>query len=309
MKVSVVVPVYYNEPSLPLLHQQFSEIASSLSDLEFEFIFVDDGSGDNSYSVLKQILEKDKRVKVIKLVRNFGSNLAILAGFMHAAGDCVVVITADLQDPPELIPRLVASWRNGSEVVLAVRNKRHDPLISRVWAGVFNKLYKAFVFHNFPTDGFDLFLASRRVVDVLVKYAGPNLYLFGLLLWTGYKFDTITYTRRERAFGKSRWTFSKKAKYFMDAFVGFSYLPLRLASVVGILLAILGFAYAIFVIVARIFGGFPIEGWASLMVVLLLVTGTQLAMLGIVGEYLWRNLDETRRRPLFLIEETVGLDR
>ncbi len=305
MKVSVVVPVYYNEPSLPPLHVKFTEIASSLSDLDFEFIFVDDGSGDNSFGVLREIAKQDSRVIIIKLVRNFGSNLAILAGFEHATGDSVVVITADLQDPPELIPELIALWRKGSEVVLAVRNKRHDALIARLWAGLFNRLYKRFVFHNFPEDGFDLFLASRRVIDVLVKHAGPNLYLFGLLLWTGYKFDTVTYTRGERAFGKSRWTFSKKVKYFMDAFVGFSYLPLRLASVGGILLAILGFAYALFVIVARVFLGFPIEGWASLMVVLLLVTGTQLAMLGIVGEYLWRNLDETRRRPLYLIDEIV----
>jgi dolichol-phosphate mannosyltransferase len=146
------------------------------------------------------------------------------------------------------------------------------------------------------------------VVDVLIKNAGPNLYLFGLLLWTGYKFETISYTRRERPFGRSRWTFGKKVKYFTDAFVGFSYLPLRLASVVGLLLAVLGFGYALFIIVARVLMGFPIEGWASLMVVLLLLTGTQLAMLGIVGEYLWRNLDESRHRPIFLVDQVVGAD-
>ncbi len=309
MKVSVVVPVYYNEPSLPLLHRRFAEIAACLPDLEFEFVFVDDGSGDNSFGVLKEIAEQDGRVKVIKLVRNFGSNLAILAGLKQATGDCGIVITADLQDPPELILDLVARWRAGSEVVLAIRDKRHDPLIAQLWAGTFNRLYRRFVFPNFPKDGFDLFLAGRRVLDALVENAGPNLYLFGLLLWTGYKFDTVRYTRGKRMFGKSRWTFNKKVKYFMDAFVGFSYLPLRIASAVGILLATLGFAYALFVIIARILTGFPIEGWASLMVVLLLVTGTQLAMMGIVGEYLWRNLDETRRRPLFLIDQIVGEDR
>jgi len=308
MKVSVVVPVYYNEPSLPALHQQFADIAARLSDLEFEFIFVDDGSGDNSFGVLKEIAARDERVKIVKLVRNFGSNIAILAGFAHARGDCAVVITADLQDPPELIPELVARWRAGWKVVLAARAKRHDPFIARLWAGLFNRLYKQLVFSNFPADGFDLFLADRRVMDVLVKNAGPNLYLFGLLLWTGYKFDTVTFTRRERPFGKSRWTFSKKVKYFTDAFVGFSYLPLRLASIAGLVLAILGFGYAIFIIIARIVTGFPIEGWASLMVVVLLVTGTQLVLLGILGEYLWRNLDETRRRPLYLIDQMVGFE-
>jgi dolichol-phosphate mannosyltransferase len=306
MKVSIVVPVYYNAPSLPLLHQRFADIALTLANLEFEFIFVDDGSGDDSFAVLNEIAQRDPRVRVIKLVRNFGSNLAILAGFTHATGDCSIVITADLQDPPELIPDLIARWRAGWEVVLAVRTKRHDPFIARAWASVFNRLYKQFVFPNFPPDGFDLFLASRRVIELLIQYAGPNLYLFGLLLWTGYPFDTVTYTRGERPFGKSRWTFNKKVKYFMDAFVGFSYLPLRLSSIVGLGLAMLGFAYAALVIVLRLMTGIPIEGWASLMVVLLLVSGTQLAMLGIVGEYLWRNLDEARRRPLFLIDRVIG---
>lgn len=308
MKVSVVIPVYHNAPSLSQLHQRFARIASQLGELDFEFIFVDDGSGDNSFDVLCEIATRDTRVKVIKLVRNFGSNLAILAGFQHATGDCSIVITADLQDPPELISDLIASWRKGWEVVLAIRTKRHDPWLTRLWAGLFNRLYRKYVFPNFPPDGFDLFLASRRVINLLAKYAGPNLYLFGLLLWTGFKFDTVAYTRAERPFGKSRWTFGKKIKYFMDAFVGFSYLPLRLASITGLSLAILGFSYAVFIIFLRIITGFPIEGWASLMVALLLVSGSQLAMLGIVGEYLWRNLDETRRRPLFLIDQLVGFN-
>jgi dolichol-phosphate mannosyltransferase len=142
----------------------------------------------------------------------------------------------------------------------------------------------------------------------LVQNAGPNLYLFELLLWAGFKSVTVSYERSERKFGKSRWTLGKKVKYFMDAFIGFSYLPLRITSIVGILLAIFGFLYAGFLILARIPWGFPVEGWTSLMVVLLLVSGVQLVMLGILGEYLWRNLDETRRRPLYLISETIGIE-
>jgi polyisoprenyl-phosphate glycosyltransferase len=203
---------------------------------------------------------------------------------------------------------MIAQWQAGNPVVLAARADRRDPLMTRWTGDLFNGLYRRFVFPNFPSRGFDFFLADRKVVRVLVENAGANLYLFGLILWTGYKPVTLTYTRAERQFGKSRWNLGRKIKYFLDAFIGFSYLPLRFASVIGIALAILGFCYAAFIIIARIFLGFPVEGWTSLMVVLLLVSGVQLVLLGILGEYVWRNLDETRRRPLYLIGETVGMD-
>ncbi len=308
MKISVVVPVYFNAASLPLLHQRLTEVAAQVPQSEFEYVFVDDGSADDSFDVLRALAARDARVKVLRLVRNFGSNAAILAGLAHACGDGVVVITADLQDPPELIPEMIVKWRAGNSVVLAARVDRHDPLMTRWTSDLFNGLFRRFVFPNFPPRGFDFFLADKKVVRVLVENAGANLYLFGLLLWTGYKPVTITYTRTERQFGKSRWNVGRKVKYFLDAFVGFSYLPLRFASVIGIALAILGFFYAAFLIIARIALGFPVEGWTSLMVVLLLVSGVQLVLLGILGEYVWRNLDETRRRPLYLIGETVGMD-
>ena len=308
MKASIVVPVYYNAPSLPTLRQRFDEVAKQLPQCEFEFIFVDDGSGDNSFDVLKELATQDARVKIVRLVRNFGSNAAILAGLAHAQGDCVVMITADLQDPPELIPSMIDKWKEGNKVVLAARSARQDPLMTRLTGDLFNWLFQKFVFPNFPEKGFDFFLADRQVVRVLVQNAGTNVYLFGLLLWTGYKSVTLSYTRAERKFGKSRWTFGKKLKYFFDAFVGFSYLPLRLASVTGTALAILGFLYAAFLIVARIFWGFPVEGWTSMMVVLLLVSGVQMMMLGLLGEYIWRTLDESRKRPVYLIGETVGID-
>ena len=308
MKISVVVPVYFNEASLGPSHQRLAQMAASVADAEFEFIFVDDGSGDHSFEVLRNLSESDARVKAIRLVRNSGSNPAIVAGLAHAHGDASVVITADLQDPPELIPDMIAKWREGYQVVLAARTQRSDPWLTRVTGDVFNRLYKRLVFPNFPEKGFDFFLADAKVVRVLVQNAGPNLYLFGLLLWAGFKSATLSYERGQRQFGKSRWTLSKKVKYFVDAFVSFSYLPLRITSIVGILLAIFGFLYAGFVVLARIVWGFPVEGWTSLMVVLLLVSGVQLVMLGILGEYLWRTLDESRRRPIYLIGETIGIE-
>jgi glycosyltransferase involved in cell wall biosynthesis len=307
MKISIVVPVYFNEASLPLLYQRFADVAAQVAQSEFEFIFVDDGSADNSFGVLQEIAARDPRVKVLRLVRNFGSNAAILAGLAHARGDGVVVITADLQDPPELIPEMIEKWQGGSLVVLAARAERHDSLLSRWTSDVFNWLFRRLVFPNFPPRGFDFFFADKKVIRVLVENAGANLYLYGLLLWTGYKPTTITYTRAERPFGTSRWNLGRKVKYFLDAFIGFTYLPLRFASVIGIALAILGFFYAAFITITRIAWGFPVEGWTSLMVVLLLVSGVQLVLLGILGEYVWRNLDEARRRPLYLIGETIGL--
>lgn len=308
MKISIVVPVYFNEASLPLLYQRFADVTAQIAQAEFEFIFVDDGSADNSFGVLKDLAARDLRVKVLRLVRNFGSNAAILAGLAYARGDGVAVISADLQDPPELIPEMIAQWQAGSPVVLAARADRHDPWMTRWTSDAFNWLFRRLVFPNFPPRGFDFFLADKKVIRVLVQNAGANLYLFGLLLWTGYQPVTITYTRAERQFGKSQWTLGRKVKYFLDAFIGFSYLPLRFASVIGIALAILGFIYALFLIAARITLGFPVEGWTSLMVALLLVSGVQLVMLGILGEYVWRNLDEARHRPLYLIGETIGLD-
>ena len=307
MKVSVVIPVYHNEASLALLHQRLANAAAQVSQYEFEFLFVDDGSQDNSFGILKAIAAGDSRVKVLRLVRNFGSNAAILAGLTYAKGDCTVMITADLQDPPELIVDMVARWKEGAQVVLAARIERHDPLLSRISGDAFNWLFKRLVFPNFPSRGFDFWLADKKVIDHLVKTAGPNTYVMGLLLWLGYPMETVTYTRSERPYGKSQWTLGKKVKYFLDAFIGFSYFPLRLASVIGIALAILGFLYAAFIIVAKIVYGFPAEGWTSLMVVLLLVSGTQLVMLGVLGEYVWRNLDESRRRPVFLVGEVVGI--
>ena len=307
MKISVVVPVYHNAESLPTLHQRLADVAARIPQSEFEFLFVDDGSKDNSFGVLKTLAASDPRVKVLRLVRNFGSNAAILAGLTYAKGDCTAMITADLQDPPELIVDMIERWKAGAKVVLAARTERRDPFWTRISGDVFDWLFKRLVFPNFPSKGFDFWLADREVIDNLIKTAGTNTYVMGLLLWLGYPIETITYTRGDRLFGKSQWTLGKKVKYFLDAFVAFSYLPLRLASVIGIALAILGFLYAAFVIVAKIVYGFPAEGWTSLMVVVLIVSGTQLVMLGVLGEYVWRNLDESRRRPIFLVGEAVGI--
>lgn len=305
--ISVVIPVYYNAESLPLLIGKLKEISMATQEDSFEFVFVDDGSGDDSFKLLTHMAKEDPKVRVIKLSRNFGSNPAILAGLTYARGDCAVVIAADLQDPPELIPQLVAIWHEGNQVVLGARRRRNDPLISKLFATAFNRLFRRFVFSDYPPDGFDFVLIDRCVIDILIALKEKNSYIFGQAIWVGFKRQIIYYDRAERRHGYSRWTITKKIKYFIDAFAAFSYLPLRAASTLGFLLATLGFLYALFIIGLRLFKGIQVAGWASLTVVVLITSGAQLVLIGVLGEYLWRVLDETRRRPPFIVESLVNV--
>ncbi len=303
--ISVVVPVFYNAESLPALMSRLRRVADALPEDQFEFVFVDDGSGDDSFACLENFAKIDPRVCVLKLSRNFGSNPAILAGLTYARGDCAVVIAADLQDPPELIPELVAAWHTGYQVVLAARRKRTDPFVSKIFAKIFNQLFRRFVFNDFPPNGFDFMLIDRRVADILVSLDEKNSYIFGQAMWVGFKRHIVYYDRAERPHGHSGWTFTKKIKYLIDSFVAFSYLPLRTASLLGFLLATLGFLYTLLIIALRIFQNIPVTGWASMTVIMLVTSGAQLTLIGILGEYIWRTLDETRHRPSFIIDVTI----
>ncbi|MEO1287652.1 MAG: glycosyltransferase family 2 protein [Chloroflexota bacterium] len=302
--VSIVVPVYHNAPSLSDLLKAFQDIANKNADDAFEFVFVDDGSGDNSYDVLQQLAQDEARVRIIKLSRNFGSNPAIMAGLAHAKGDVVVAIAADLQDPPELIDEMLAEWRTGKKVVLAARRDRDDPGITSFLADTFYKLFRRYAISTMPERGFDFFLIDRQVCDLINSIDEANPYLMGLILWLGFDPHVIHYDRRARdgKYGVSMWTIAKKVKYFVDSFVAFSYFPVRVASMMGFTLAFVGVVYAIIVIIGRLFFGIEAEGWTSLMVVLLVVSGAQMVMIGILGEYLWRNLDETRKRPRYIVD-------
>ena len=304
--VSVVIPVYYNAPSLPTLARRLNALSSKEAKYEFEFIYVDDGSGDDSFAVLSQLAEQDTRVRVIKLARNFGSTTAIMAGISHASGDCVGFITADLQEPPEMLSEMLRRWEDGYKVVLAVRNdRREDPWSSRVLSALFNQLFKKLVFKGFSPQGVGFYLIDRQVADILVRCSEKNTFLPGLILWTGFQPSLVEYDRAEREHGKSRWTLGKKLTYLIDAFAAFSYLPLRLCSLFGLLLAGLGGLYALVVIVYRLLNKIPVPGWSGLMVVVLLTSGAQLVMLGVIGEYLWRALEASRRRPLFTVDTYI----
>jgi len=301
-ELSIVVPVYHNEENLPDL---IPALERATAGIDVEFVFVDDGSGDGSWAWLERWVAVEPRATAVKLSRNFGSFTACTAGLAHARGRAAVIISADLQDPPELIPDMVSRWRHGHEVVLAVRNRREDPWHQRLASGIYYDLMRRWALRDMPSGGFDFCLVDRKVIDTVVRIEERNTSLMGLILWTGFRRAEIPYTRRAREKGRSMWTLTKKLKYFIDSLVAFSYTPVRLVQLGGALVALLGFAWAALVVVLRLRGDITIEGWAALMFVVLVLGGIQLVTLGVLGEYLWRTLDEAKRRPLYVVDRVV----
>ena len=301
-KISVVVPVYFNAGTLPQLAARLRAIASA-ADYEVEAIFVDDGSGDASWDAIHAITSEWTAARGIRLTRNFGSQMAILAGLTECTGDAAAVLSADLQEPPELLPDMVAAWRRGAAAALAVRRSRPEGWATRTAARLYYRTLRRLAFEDMPPDGFDCFLIDRSAVDFLVDNREVHTSLPGLLLWSGFATALVPYDRVARAEGRSRWTLTKKLKYFLDSVISFSYAPLRWMSLAGTLLALLSFAYAGFLVFFKLVHGQTIQGWTTTMVVLAFLSGVQLMSLGVLGEYLWRTLDAARARKGFLVRE------
>jgi glycosyltransferase involved in cell wall biosynthesis len=300
--VSVVVPVYFNAASLPKLAERLRAIADA-ADFDVEAIFVDDGSGDESWARIREIAASWPRARGVRLTRNFGSQMAITAGLAEARGQAAAVLSADLQEPPELLPDLVSAWRKGATAVLAVRRSRPEAWTTRAAAGVYYRTLRRLAFDQMPSGGFDCFLIGRSAIDFLVESREIHTSLPGLLLWGGFATALVPYDRVVREEGASRWTLAKKLKYFLDAVISFSYAPLRWMSVAGAILALAAFGYAVFLVLYKLVHGQPIQGWTSLMVALAFFSGVQLLSLGVLGEYLWRTLDAARARKGFLVRE------
>ena len=300
--VSVVVPVYFNAASLPRLAERLRAIAD-VADFEMEAIFVDDGSGDESWERIREITDSWPAARGVRLTRNFGSQMAITAGLAEARGEAAAVLSADLQEPPELLPDMVAAWRKGATAVLAVRRSRPEGLATRAAAGFYYRTLRRLAFSDMPSGGFDCFLIGRPAIDFLVESREIHTSLPGLLLWGGFATALVPYDRVAREDGSSRWTAAKKIKYFMDAVISFSYAPLRWMSVAGAAMALAAFGYSVFLILYKLVHGQPIQGWTSLMVALAFFSGVQLLSLGVLGEYLWRTLDAARARKGFLVRE------
>lgn len=305
MKVfSIVVPVYFNELNLPDTVPQLLALAERLPGYRLELVFVDDGSGDGSLGVLREFQSRyPDHIKLVKLTRNFGSMAAIQAGLSVATGDCVGIITADLQDPPELFEEMLSHWEKGTKLVLAVRADREEPLGQRMFAATYYGLMRKFAIPGYPQGGFDFLLMDAQVVKEVNRIHEANTNLMALIFWLGYRPVLIPYTRRKRQKGRSRWTLAKKFKLVVDSFVAFSYVPIRALSVLGLLFALGAFAYGILLIVLRLTHGVEVPGWTAIMVMLALASGIQMTMLGVLGEYLWRTLEAARKRPHYVIDE------
>jgi dolichol-phosphate mannosyltransferase len=309
--VSLVIPVYFNEANIPHTWNAIRDALAELpADFRYEVVFVDDGSGDHSYEKLVELFEAfPDQVRVIKLTRNFGQTAAILAGFRAARGDCCVVMSADLQDPPELIPEMVRRWAGGDrKIVLATRIDRQDGAIARWTSHAFYGLMRRYAVPSMPQGGFDFFLVDRRVIDLVNTVDEKNTFLQGHILWTGFEPEMIPYIRRRREIGESRWTLAKKIKYFVDGFVTYTLAPIRMITLVGLVVSLLSFAYAAAIFFAKLFWEIPIQGWAPTMIVILMLSGIHLIMLGIIGEYLWRNYHQTRNLPNFVVETVLERD-
>ena len=308
---SIVVPVYHNASSLGDLLAALQAVADKNLEDDFEFIFVDDGSADGSFAVLQKLASNEPRMKAVKLSRNFGSNAAIMAGMSQVGGDAVAAIAADLQDPPALLHDMIELWRGDHKVVIAARRGRQDPFPTSLLSDTFYRLFRRYAIKTMPERGFDFFLIDRQVCALINDIQENNAYLMGLILWLGFDPYVLYYDRqaRKQEYGQSMWSLKRKLKYFVDSFVAFSYFPIRLASALGLLFSLLGLLYALWVIYARLALGIEAEGWASLMIVVLIAAGVQMLILGIIGEYMWRGLDETRRRPRFIIEKIIENER
>lgn len=308
MKLSIVIPVYYNEDNLIPLYNDIKEKIIDVIDYEYEIVMINDGSKDNSYSVMKQLAERDANVKCISLSRNFGSHAAILCGLSHCTGDCAVVKAADLQEPTELILQMVESWKKGNNVVLAVRDDRMESFGQKMFANLYYSMVRKTALPSMPKGGFDVYLVDRKVIDVLESLDEKNSALTGQILWSGFQTDCVHYTRLAREIGKSRWTLRKKVRLVMDTLFSFSTLPISVVLMVGILSFAGAVIWGLIVLICKLAGSISVSGWTTLFIFDLFSFGVIMLTLGILGEYLWRTFDASRKRPPYIIEEKENME-
>jgi dolichol-phosphate mannosyltransferase len=310
--VSVIVPVYCEQDGLPHLEVRLKEVLKGIESKGYtwEIIFVDDGSTDDTPDILQSMAQQDKRIKVICLVRNFGAHVAIKTGFEFASGDCVINIAADLQEPPELILEMLSSWeRGGFPVVAAVRKKLVGTPLSRMCSRIFYATINVATSVKLPPSGSDMVLLDRTVVKQLLLMPERNSDTLGQVFWMGFPTKWLPFDRQEREHGSSGWTLPKKIKAFIDFLLCFSYLPIRIYSIFGLIVACLGFLWGAVIIVNRLLEKNPFQGWSSMMVTILILGGIIILGQGVLGEYIWRTLDEVRHRPSRIIRKTFNIKK
>jgi dolichol-phosphate mannosyltransferase len=309
--LSVVTPVFNEEEGIEEFHRRTTAVLQAISPpLDYEILFVDDGSTDRSPDILAKLAEDDPRVAVLRFSRNFGHQLAITAGIDHARGHAVVVIDSDLQDPPEVIAGMVEKWRDGCDVVFGQRTRRPGESRFKLWtARLFYRLVNRLSDVDLPLDAGDFRLLDRRVVEVLKEIREENRYVRGLVAWVGFNQCALPYERDVRFAGETKYPLRKMLRFAADGISSFSEKPLRLAAQVGALVTAVAFAAALYIVVGKVANPTSaLPGYASLMTVLLLLTGVQLLTIGILGQYLGRTYREAKRRPLYIVAERRNLD-
>ena len=305
--ISVVIPVFNEEDTLGPLFERLSAVMDASQD-EFEVIFVDDGSRDGSLGMLREFHAADPRVRAVSLSRNFGHQVAVTCGLDHSKGRAVVVMDGDLQDPPEVLPELVERWREGYDVVYAVRKRRKENVIKVGAYKAFYWLLSKVSYLDIPLDSGDFSLMDRRVVDLLAGMPERNRFVRGLRTWVGLKQIGHEYERSARHAGESKYNLAKLFRLAFDGLVSYSFVPLRLVSNLGLLVSISALGYMAYLVFARLFDERTIEGWTSTVVIMLFLGGIQMLSLGIIGEYVGRIFDEVKQRPQYVVGESVGFD-
>ncbi len=301
--ISIVVPVYNEMEVLPEFHARISGVLDQLS-LGAEVIYVNDGSDDDSLSLLNEIYEQDARVAILDLSRNFGKEIAMTAGLHKAQGEAVIVIDADLQDPPELIPQLIDEWQKGYDVIYAKRARREgESAFKKLTAHLFYRLMRSIGQIKIPEDTGDYRLLSRRAVDALNTLSEQHRFMKGLFTWIGYRQKAVIYERDPRHAGESKWNYWHLWNFAIEGITSYSSAPLKLASYLGLLTALGAFSYGIFIIIRTMLYGDPVQGYPSMIVIILFLGGVQLMSIGVLGEYVGRIFTETKRRPLYFINK------
>lgn len=302
--ISIVIPIYNEEGNIFLLHERLTSVMERLG-ASYELVFVNDGSKDQSISLIKQLAEKDSRVKYINFSRNFGHQIAVTAGLDLASGNAVVIIDADLQDPPELIVDLYQKLKEGFQVVYAKRKQREgETFLKKLTAKLFYRILKKITSVEIPVDTGDFRIMDRKVVDVLKAMPEKNKFLRGQISWIGFKQTFVEYDRSERFAGTTGYTYRKMFRFAMDGITSFSDFPLKVASVLGFAVSGISFLIMLYALYVRFVNGHYVEGWTSLMISVLFIGGVQLICIGMIGEYLSRMNDNIRNRPLYIVNET-----
>lgn len=303
MKISLIIPVYFNQDNLRPLYDDVVRKLYTNTEYEWEIVMVNDGSTDESYKVMQELALQDSRIRTISLSRNFGSHAAILCGLSKCSGDCAVVKAADLQEPTELVLEMAERWQKGYNVVLAVREDREEGRSQTLFANLYYDMVRKMMLKTMPKGGFDVYLVDRKVINVLTSLDETNSALTGQILWSGFKTDRVYYTRLAREIGESKWTLKKKIRLVADTLFSFSTFPIKAVTVVGFCSFIGAILWACVVLICKLLGLINVSGWTTLFIFNLFSFGVIMLTMGILGEYIWRIFDASRNRPPYIIED------